>query len=69
MSSNLTNCNFYGVKFDGDVLETMNNISNGLLQTAKGLSSLAEVFGESTIKIEALLKVVNDKENSNELSS
>lgn len=56
----IKNCTFTGVSFDEKACESIDTVATGLLATAKGLCTLAEVFKAQNIQIETLL-MVNDK--------
>jgi len=53
MGSNITHCTFYGVKWDGQAIESINNV-------AKALLNLTELFRAQNIQIDALLKIEPD---------
>ena len=46
-------CQFYGVKWDGDAIEAVNNVAEALL-------NLTELFKTQGIEIECLLKIGPD---------
>lgn len=53
------NCTFTGVEFDKSVVGTMSSIAEGLIQNAKGLKALAEVFSASHIQVETMVHVAD----------
>ena len=53
------NCTFTGVEFDKSVVGTMSSIAEGLIENAKGLKALAEVFSASHIQVETMVHVAD----------
>ncbi len=53
------NCTFTGVEFDKSVVGTMSIIAEGLIENAKGLKALAEVFSASHIQVETMVNVAD----------
>ena len=54
MGTNVSNCSFYGVKWDAEALESVNYV-------AKGLLNLTELFKTQGINIECLIKIEPEK--------
>jgi len=57
--TNLTGCSFYGVKWDEKATEAVSIVATGLLENAKALHKLADLFNSQHITIDCLLKVDN----------
>jgi len=53
-------CTFTGVQFDKEAVGAITIIAEGLIENAKALGQLANVFTASNIKIETLLKINGD---------
>ena len=56
-------CTFIGVKVDADAVKIMDPIAEGLVETAKGLATLARLLAGHQVKIDSLLKIspLNDE--------
>ena len=52
--TDIKNCNFYGVKWDGDSLKAVNTVALALL-------NLTELFVHQNIQIECLIKIEPEK--------
>ena len=57
MSSKIENCQFYGVKWDEEAIESVKIIASALLETAKALHELSHVLKASNVTIESMVKV------------
>jgi len=58
----IENCNMTGVKinFDEDGIGVLETAAEALLENAKALSRMMEIFTGSSIKIDALMKINPD---------
>ena len=50
VSASISDCQFYGVKWDGESLEVIKNVS-------QGLKNLTELFKSQNIEIKSLLTI------------
>lgn len=55
--STIKDCQFYGVKFDENAVKSVNLIAEGLLENAKALSKLADIFKASNITVDAMIRI------------
>lgn len=65
----VSNCDFYGVKWDGKAVESVIVVAEALRENAKAIEanaksiqSLIEVFKAQNVEIQCLLKVEHNKE-------
>tara|TARA_R110002126_G_scaffold273647_1_gene418242 strand:- start:456 stop:659 length:204 start_codon:yes stop_codon:yes gene_type:complete len=56
-SNTISNCQFYGVKWDAQAVSAIQTVAEGLVANAQALGKLAELFKSQNINIECLLKV------------
>ena len=61
-TTNIENCEFYGVKWDAKAIESVKIVAEALKENGIALSKLADVFKSQNIQIEALIKIDQDKE-------
>lgn len=59
--TNISNCMFTGVQWDAKAVDAVTKIADGLIQNAKGLTTLAEVLKASNVTIETMLKIEGNK--------
>lgn len=59
--TNINNCTFTGVQWDAKAVDAVTKIADGLIQNAKGLTTLAEVLKASNVTIETMLKIEGNK--------
>lgn len=55
-STTISNCNFYGVKWDPAALDTVQTV-------ARALENLTRLFASGNVKIESMVRVGADVEN------
>ena len=60
----ISNCKFVGVEFDKKILETVKIMAYALEANAQGLVELAKVLQGKNVNIEALMKIVTNKEET-----
>ncbi len=53
----VTNCEFNGIRYDAKAVESINIVAQGLVENAKALGKLADVFRTSNTVVEAMLRV------------
>ena len=53
----IQNCDFYGVKWDAQAINTVQTVAEGLLANARALEKLADVFAAQNVQIDSLLIV------------
>ena len=53
----IENCSFYGVKWDGPAIASVQTIATALQENAKALGVLANIFRAANVTIETMLKV------------
>ena len=53
----ITDCQFYGVKYDKEFVTVAQTIADGLVVNAKALQDLAKILKGSEVNIEAMLKL------------
>jgi len=53
----VTNCEFNGLRYDAKAVESINIVAQGLVENAKALGKLADVFRTSNTVVEAMLRV------------
>ena len=59
----VSNCQFYGVKWDATSVAVVQTIADGLVENAKGLNKLAEVLKSQNVVVNGLLTIgVNNEE-------
>lgn len=60
-TTHINNCMFTGVQWDAKAVDAVTKIADGLIQNAKGLTTLAEVLKASNVTIETMIKVEGNK--------
>ena len=55
--TNLNNCSFYGIKWEGEALKTVQTVAEALKINAKALQGLVGVFQGQNIQIDTLVKI------------
>ena len=53
----ITGCNFVGVQYDAKAVNAIETIAAGLVENAKALGSLAQIFKASNVEIAAMLRI------------
>lgn len=56
-STQITNSQFTGVHWDAKAIDTVQTVAEGLVENARALAALANLFASQHINIECLLKI------------
>lgn len=59
MSNSVTGCTFTGVHWDATAVNTIQTVAEGLVENAKALHSLVQLFKSQNIQIETMIKIDN----------
>lgn len=59
-SRTISQCEFYGVRWDAKAVDAVQTIAEGLLRNAEGLCALAQVLKSQNVEIKSMIHIGGD---------